>query len=107
MMTSLSFCTISLCMAETVKFAVRIFSVNRSTYAKARQYFRFEDLQVLEVSKHWKRTIAWNAGMFSGGVSTVVASDKVNEQIIEQGPRGRRKCAGREFAKNVRDTPPV
>jgi len=31
MMASLSFCTISPCIAETVKFAVRIFSVNQST----------------------------------------------------------------------------
>ena len=36
MMASLSFWTISPCMAETVKFAVRIFSVNQSTCTKAR-----------------------------------------------------------------------
>lgn len=36
MMASLSFSAISSCRAETVKFVARIFSVNKSTYAKTR-----------------------------------------------------------------------
>jgi hypothetical protein len=102
MMASLSFCTISPCIAETVKFAVRIFSVNQSTYTKTRVSDSVSRIcRFLDIPKRSKRTMMSNAGMFSGGVALVVG-DTINEQKArrtEQGSRGRRKRTGRELRR--------
>ena len=56
MIASLSFCTISPCIADTVKFAVRIFSVNQSTYTRVRVSVVFRRSVILECSETPRRT---------------------------------------------------
>ena len=56
MIASLSFCTISLCIADAVKLAARIFSVNRSTYMIVRISVVIRGSVILEHSETSRRT---------------------------------------------------
>ena len=103
MMASLSFCTISPCIAETVKFAVRIFSVNQSTYTKARVSNSVSRICSSKETRDFGSEHDVQSRQIQWWHSAHGHKYKQETRRVEQDSGGRRGCANCELVKNASD----